>query len=172
MDTTSPLVIRTARPDDADPVTALLAELGYPDNNVDSVRVRLQTWADASHATVLLAQDGSRIIGVAAVAATPYLEREGNWGRIVTLVVAATCRGRGIGRRLVEAAENAARGYGCVAMEVTSARGRTDAHAFYRNLGYEDWCDRAGRFLKDLTPGVSAHSYAARFPATVAPPDG
>jgi hypothetical protein len=39
------------------------------------------------------------VVGIIAVAAIPYLEREGRWGRIVALVVSSACRGRGIGRR-------------------------------------------------------------------------
>ncbi|MEU6038231.1 GNAT family N-acetyltransferase [Actinomadura sp. NPDC047616] len=86
------------------------------------------------------------------MAAIPYLERGGRCGRIVALVVAAGRRGQGIGRRLVEAAEEAAGDLGCVTMEVTSARSRTESHPFYRNLGYEEWSDRSARYLKDLRP--------------------
>ena len=47
-------------------------------------------------------------------------------------------------------------------MEVTSARNRSASHAFYRSLGYHDWCDRSARYLKDLVPGALAGSYGAR----------
>lgn len=102
--------------------------------------------------------------------AIPYLEHEGRWGRIVALVVSSASRWLGIGRQLIEAAEKAASELGCVAMEVTSARGRADSHPFYRTLGYRDWSDRTARYLKDLAPAASMISYAARFPAS--PPSG
>jgi GNAT superfamily N-acetyltransferase len=51
---------------------------------------------------------------------------------------------------LLAAAEDLARQWGCLTMEVTSARARTDAHAFYQTLGYTDACDHSGRFLKEL----------------------
>jgi hypothetical protein len=35
-------------------------------------------------------------------------------------------------------------------MEVTSARTRHNAHAFYQRMGYTDVCSRSGRFLKEL----------------------
>jgi hypothetical protein len=35
-------------------------------------------------------------------------------------------------------------------MEVTSARTRHGAHAFYERMGYTDVCSRSGRFLKEL----------------------
>jgi GNAT superfamily N-acetyltransferase len=159
------LSIRKARLDDAAQVAALLVELGYPDNSVDDVRRRLAMWAKETAGIVLVAERDGQVVGTVAVTAIPYLEREGRWGRIVALVTAAGCRGQGIGRRLVEAAEEAAGDLGCITMEVTSARGRTESHPFYRSLGYEDWCDRSARYLKDLAPGASSSSYGARFPA-------
>ena len=51
------------------------------------------------------------------------------------------------------AAEVAARDLGCVATELTSARRRVRAHAFYRANGYEDWTgDVARLFHKQLQP--------------------
>lgn len=157
--------IRKARLDDAAEVAALLVELGYPDNSPDDVRRRLAMWAQEAAGVVLVAEGGGLVVGAVAVAAIPYLEREGRWGRIVALVVAAGRRGQGIGRRLVEAAEEAAGDLGCVTMEVTSARGRTESHPFYRSLGYEEWSGRSARYLKGLVPGTSSSTYGARSPA-------
>ena len=57
---------------------------------------------------------------------------------------------RGAGAALVRAAETQARRWGCLAIEVTSARTRHDAQAFYQRMGFTDVCDRSGRFLKEL----------------------
>ncbi|WP_329239351.1 GNAT family N-acetyltransferase [Actinoallomurus sp. NBC_01490] len=146
------LVIRRARPDDAAAVAALLADLGYPANGADAVRRRLAMWEREPSGVVLVAEDDARVVGTVAVAAAPFLERDGRWGRIVALVTAAGYRGRGIGRRLVEAAERTAGDLGCVRMEVTSGRHRDGSHPFYRHLGYEDSGDRSVRYLKDLPP--------------------
>lgn len=145
-------VVRAAEPGDAPRVAALLAELGYPDNDADGVRRRLAAWADEPAGTVFVAEDDGRVVGAIAVAAIPYLEREGRWGRIVALVVAAECRGTGVGRRLVATAEDTARELGCVAMEVTSSLQRDGSHGFYRRLGYADQKDRSARYLKKLAP--------------------
>ncbi|GAA4072410.1 GNAT family N-acetyltransferase [Actinomadura miaoliensis] len=152
MSTAADFTVRRARLEDAAQVASLLAELGYPDNSIDDVRLRLATWAQETAGVVLVAEGGGQVVGAVAVAAIPYLERGGRSGRIVALVVAAGRRGQGIGRRLVEAAEEAAGDLGCVTMEVTSARSRTESHPFYRNLGYQEWSDRSARYLKNLPP--------------------
>ena len=155
--------VRLAQPGDAAQVAALLAELGYPDNRTEDVRRRLM-WERETAGLALVAGRQGQVVGIIAVTAIPYLEREGRWVRIVALVVSSACRGQGIGRRLVDAAEKTAGELDCIAMEVTSARSRTESHPFYRNLGYEDRGDRSARYLKDLVPGASAVSYGTVFP--------
>lgn len=161
--------IRLARPDDAAQVATLLTELGYPDNRPAEVRRRLAMWEREAACVALVAERQGQVAGIVAVTAIPYLEREGHWGRIVALVVSSECRGQGVGRRLVDAAEKAAGELGCVTMEVTSARSRAESHPFYRSLGYADWGDRSVRYLKELVPGASAVSYGARNPDPTAP---
>jgi predicted N-acetyltransferase YhbS len=156
--------VRLAQPGDAAQVAALLVELGYPDNPAGEVRRRLVMWEREATGLAMVAERQGQAVGVIAVAAIPYLEREGRWGRIVALVVSSACRGQGIGRRLVDAAEEAAGELGCVTMEVTSRRSRTESHPFYRNLGYQDCCDRSARYLKDLVPGASPVSRGTSFP--------
>lgn len=148
--------LRRVRPDDAADVAALLVELGYPDNEVAAVRRRLAAWTREPAGVVLVAQLDGRVVGTVAVTAIPFLERAGRWGRIVALVVAAECRGQGVGRRLVAAAEAAAGDLGCVRMEVSSSLARTESHPFYRRLGYQDWADRSTRYMKDMVPAESS----------------
>jgi GNAT superfamily N-acetyltransferase len=65
-------------------------------------------------------------------------------------VVDAALRGRGVGRALLAAVEREARALGCRDIEITSARDRVGALAFYTALGYEDICGRAARLVKRL----------------------
>jgi GNAT superfamily N-acetyltransferase len=164
MNTPAGCSVRLAQPGDAVPVAALLVELGYPDNPAEEVRRRLAMWAAEPAGLALVAERQGQVVGVIAVTAIPYLEREGRRGRIVALVVSSACRGQGIGRGLVGAAEEAVGGLDCVTMEVTSSRSRTESHPFYRNLGYEDGGDRSARYIKDLVPGASAPSHGTFFP--------
>lgn len=148
--------MRTPVSADAERVAVLLHQLGHPENDVAAVQARLGEWAADPTAAVLVAERDGCVVGVVGVATLPYLERDGRWGRVVAIVTDAEHRGQGIGQALMRAAEQVARAFGCVRMEVTSANRRVDAHAFYRGLGYSDWADRSGRFLKDLVPGLSA----------------
>jgi ribosomal protein S18 acetylase RimI-like enzyme len=104
-------------------------------------------WRRETAGLALVAERQGQVVGIIAVAAIPYLEREGRRGRIVALVVSSACRGQGIGRRLVDAVEEAASELDCVTMEVTSSRSRAESHPFYRNLGYEDGGDRSARYI-------------------------
>lgn len=142
--------VRQARPDDAPELTGLLVQLGYPDNDVERVRRRLATWTEDTSSRALVAEHEGRLVGAIAVTAVPFFERDGKWARIVALVVADGQRGKGIGRLLMAAAERFAAKLGCARTEVTSSRGRTESHPFYRRLGFVDSTDRSVRYLKDL----------------------
>lgn len=143
------LSIGPAHTEDAETLARLLTLLGYP-SAAEQVVERLSYWEAEPRSAVLAARDGGELLGCVAVHAAPYFERTGRWARIQTLVVAMAGRRRGVGRALVAAAEEQAREWGCLRVEVTSSRHRVDAHAFYREIGYVDQCERSGRFLKDL----------------------
>lgn len=148
------LSIGPARPEHADALAALLTVLGYP-SVAEQVVERLCYWDAEPRSTVLAAHDGGELLGCLAVHASPLFELTGRSARIQALVVATAGRRRGVGRALVAAAEQQAREWGCRMIEVTSARYRVDAHAFYQKLGYVDQCERSGRFLKELGPPLA-----------------
>jgi GNAT superfamily N-acetyltransferase len=79
---------------------------------------------------------------------TPVLYRPTSVGRLTALVVAKQERGKGIGRALVDAAEQFFAERGCKLVEVTSNLRLADTHSFYKRLGYEA---TSLRFKKSLT---------------------
>jgi N-acetylglutamate synthase-like GNAT family acetyltransferase len=147
--TTANLAIRDACPRDAHHIAALLTQLGYPATG-DQVSQRLTYWLPDPMSLVLVAERSGQVVGCLSLHAIPYLERTGRWARIESLVVDESARGSGTGRSLLAAAEETARRWDCLAVEVTSARSRADAHAFYQRMGYNDICRRSGRFFKSL----------------------
>jgi ribosomal protein S18 acetylase RimI-like enzyme len=128
------LVLRNARPGDAEAIAALIVALGY-EAKVADVKRRLAALAKGGQQAVV-AEKG-RVVGVLTTSMMIVLHRPKPVGRISMLVVAEACRGAGIGAALVAEAEKRLAATGCGLVEVTSNRKRLRAHAFYEKLGYE-----------------------------------
>jgi GNAT superfamily N-acetyltransferase len=148
--TSKHFAIREASIADASAIAALITQLGYPATSSE-ISDRLAYWLPDATSVILVAEADGRVVGSLSLHAIPYLERTGRWARIESLVIDESARGTGAGRALIAAAEEAARQWNCLTVEVTSSRSRADAHAFYRQMGYSDICDQSGRFLKTLS---------------------
>lgn len=146
MNTLDSLRIRDLRPRDIPQLCPLLHELGYP-VEPDVLEKRFEEFS-AKGETALVAERGETIIGLVTLHVTPVLHRPGSVGRITTLVVVKSLHGIGVGRSLMEHAERRLWAQGCVMVEVTSNKQRTDAHSFYEKLGYEQ---TSFRFAKKRT---------------------
>jgi GNAT superfamily N-acetyltransferase len=87
---------------------------------------------------------GGWIVGCVGVAPS---RTSGNW-EILKLYVAADQRRQGIARKLMDLAESRSRSHCAHAIELWTDTRFTEAHAFYRALGYaqEGW-----RQLQDLS---------------------
>ena len=134
--------IRAADGDDWDAVAPLLAELGRPDVR-DTPEEREHAAAFARYlerpdAVALVAEDAGEIVGFVDLELRQRLNFLSAQAWIPDLVVAERARGRGIGRALLEAAEQIARERGCWGMSLESASWRTDSHAFYVHVGWND----------------------------------
>ncbi|HMC36830.1 MAG TPA: GNAT family N-acetyltransferase, partial [Actinomycetota bacterium] len=97
---------------------------------------------------VFVAAVGQATVGVSTVTANFGLEY--GWAsELEDLYVLPSHRGRGVARRLLEAAEEWARADGCALMLVTVTPEGQEAHdlmGFYRHLGFSD----RGRKLLEL----------------------
>jgi GNAT superfamily N-acetyltransferase len=137
--------VRDARPADAPRLVELIRYLGH---EIDEKSVRRNLAAlKKSGETPLVATLGKQVVGTCGVGSRVVVHRPAPLGRITALVVAEEAQGKGIGRMLVDAAEDWMRGRGCKLVEVTSNDRRAAAHAFYRHLGYER---SSIRFFKTL----------------------
>jgi ribosomal protein S18 acetylase RimI-like enzyme len=85
--------------------------------------------------TLLLARDGTEIVGTAAVVVyvTPIWVK----ARIEDVVVGQAARGRGVGEALVRGCIEVARNRGAAIVELQSARSREAANRLYPRLGFE-----------------------------------
>jgi GNAT superfamily N-acetyltransferase len=142
------VAVRPMRADDASAVAALTTQLGYPSTE-DEIRRRYDLIKDRWDARVLVAQHAGRVVGWIHMQATYLLECDARaeiWG----LVVAETARRTGVGRRLVEAAEEWALMRGLAVMALRSNSLRTETHSFYEHLGYKV-AKTQNAFRKNLT---------------------
>jgi GNAT superfamily N-acetyltransferase len=130
------LVIRPAADDDADAISALLAELGYP-ASPDEVPARLAALAAHPGTVALVAELEHEVVGLATCHVFPTIHRADPVAWLTALVAAPRVRGKGVGTALVTRVESWARSRGAGRISLTSGTQRTEAHAFYVRLGYE-----------------------------------
>ncbi|HEX8265249.1 MAG TPA: GNAT family N-acetyltransferase [Pyrinomonadaceae bacterium] len=140
------IYIRQADESDANALALLVAERGfdYP-TEISLVRERLADLIGAGDCC-LVAVYNSNVIGMALLHRTRFLHRAPD-GRIVSLVISEKYRSRGVGARLIQAAESVFRNWGCGRVEVTSGAARGAAHRFYIRAGYSE---QPKRFIKLL----------------------
>ena len=146
------VTIREVRDGDAEAVSVLLDELGYPTpaeavpGRIAKMRAEGGQWTFVAEAT----DDGGgapSVVGMATIIVRHMISYEEPFGRLASVVVKDGWRSRGIGAALMERTEEICREQGCSVIEVTSAEHRPRAHDFYRRLGFEE---RPRRFIKKL----------------------
>jgi GNAT superfamily N-acetyltransferase len=120
--------------DDAERIAALCQQLGYPASQEEVQRRLNQIQQHEQHAVYVAELSGHVIGWVHAyvsqlVVADPQAEIGG-------LVVDEGHRRCGVGRLLMQQAEQWAREKGCWAVYLRSNVVRKDAHAFYEGVGY------------------------------------
>jgi ribosomal protein S18 acetylase RimI-like enzyme len=138
------LIVREAKPADAEALAGLLEELGFPSPAADLVK-RLATLRKAGEPPLVAHEDGP--VGCLTWHVTPVLHRRTPVGRVTMLVVTKRARGRGIGSALLAEAEKRVAAAGCALIEVTSNIELGGAHEFYKSRGYRR---TSYRFVRQL----------------------
>lgn len=128
------VTIRRARREDAEPLARLAAQLGYS-TEPGAVAARLPRLITAREQLVLVAETDGLVCGWLQAHSTEVLE-SGFRVEIMGLVVDERHRRKGIGMRLVKAAEKWAAKLGAPSVVVRSNVTRVESHAFYPALGY------------------------------------
>jgi ribosomal protein S18 acetylase RimI-like enzyme len=141
---TSTLTITTARAADAPSLKTLL-EAAYRGDSarqgwnheadiLDDERIgreELDALLADPAVTILAARDGDTLIGCVAVT-----RKDARLGYLGMLCVLPTLQSAGVGRRLLDAAEDHARALGLAAMEMTVIDSRASLIAWYERRGY------------------------------------
>jgi GNAT superfamily N-acetyltransferase len=113
----------------------LMDELGYTvslQQATEQVTELGKTGADP----IFLAVADGQVLGLLALHLCRVLQYANPIMRVMALVVDRRARRRGVGKLLMEHAEQVGYAAGCAFVELTSAMDRAEAHAFYRSIGY------------------------------------
>lgn len=128
------LTIRAAAPADAETIAQLTTQLGYA-ADAAAISGRLSRLIGQRDQLILVAVLEGKVAGWLQAHASEVLE-SGFRVEIVGLVVAEDCRRHGVGRELVQRAEQWAAGLGAATVVVRSNTKREESHRFYPALGY------------------------------------
>src|SRR5207248_5108432 len=143
--------IRDGKLSDAADLATLICQLGYETTTAEMESRLISILKDPRYKT-LVALNDDKICGMlGTVSASSYLHNDSS-GRIIALVVSRESRQRGIGTRLIAAAETNFIQRGITRVTVTTRFEREKAHQFYEKVGYA----RTGfRFAKNLRTQVT-----------------
>ena len=141
-----PPKLRDAKPADSARLAQMIwDDLGH-DISEQQVRKNLAALRKVGETPIVVTLE-KEVVGMIGLHRMVTIHRPAPVGRIPILVVAKEAQGHGLGRMLVDAAEQWCRQKGCQIIEVTSNDRRAAAHAFYRHMGYER---TSIRFFKKL----------------------
>ena len=131
-------IIRPATENDIPALAELMNELGYP-TSTQEMHVRYTALAAHPDYTTWVAVIDEQVIGMIGLIRQLYYEKNGMYVRIGALVINNQYRKKGIGKLLMQKAEQWAveTGAGQLLLNSGNREERKDAHAFYQHLGYE-----------------------------------
>ncbi|KNH35893.1 GNAT family N-acetyltransferase [Exiguobacterium acetylicum] len=129
--------VRSWITNDLPQLVGLMAQLGYPASE-DELRERFTRVTRHPDYELLVLEDDDMLLGCVGLFQAQAFEHDMTYVRIVAFVVNAKHRRQGIGRRLIQAAEDWAHERGATAVLLNSGNRpeREAAHHFYQAMGY------------------------------------
>jgi ribosomal protein S18 acetylase RimI-like enzyme len=141
------VIVRLYEPRDRELVLRLaerLQEGVAPWRDATAVGAAVEEWvreavdSDASERrAVFVAEEGGEVVGFVTMSTRRYFGGDLD-AYVGELVVDRRAEGRGVGRMLMTAAEDWARGQGLAHISLDTGAANAHARAFYRALGYEE----------------------------------
>jgi N-acetylglutamate synthase-like GNAT family acetyltransferase len=131
-------MIRKADTNDIPAIQLLFQELTGSPISMDDVLNRLQFVQESSIDSLFVYEHQQNISGLLAFRIRENIEENSRFGEISVLVMHPKYRNRGIGKKLMEYAEQLAQKQHCIGTWLVSGFGREEkAHTFYTSLGYK-----------------------------------
>ncbi len=136
------IIVRQAIRTDLPQILQLYSELveAYSDSH-SKVIAEEAIWhvlMDDSRQHLLVAEVCGKVIGTLTVIIIPNIGHGCRpWAAVENVIVDGTCRGLGVGTRLMAEATEFCRSLDCYKIVLSSNLVRQDAHRFYRRLGWQ-----------------------------------
>jgi GNAT superfamily N-acetyltransferase len=129
---------REAAMTDITALTDLMNQLGYPTTK-DEMNSRFTNIQHHEDYKTFVATADSQVVGMVGMTKGYFYEQNGIYVRVLALVTNTECRQHGIGKQLMEAAENWAReiGAGTILLNCGNREERKVAQQFYQKIGYQ-----------------------------------
>ncbi len=137
------IIIREATEQDLPAIKGLMAELieavgdtgGF---DVNAAMENCRTLLKNVDSYILVAEVDENVIGVVNLDIRRTILHSGLSGLIDEMVVAESYRGKGVGRKLIDAAAEKCKLSGCCEIEVSTELTNTKARSFYKSCGFEE----------------------------------
>lgn len=129
--------IRKATANDIEALCSLTKELKGSDISHADMQNRLQFVEMSPFDFLYVYEEDNEIFGFLGFRIRENLEDITRYGEISIISVDSTARRKGIGQILMNYAEQLAKEHNCIGTWLVSGTQRTEAHPFYKKLGYE-----------------------------------
>jgi len=144
--------IREATKEDIQSLCYLIKELNGSEISYSVMENRLKFIEDSPFDFLYVYEEIDSILGMLGFRIRENIEDLNRFGEISIISVDSNARRKGVGRSLMEFAEELANKHQCVGTWLVSGMGRKDeAHRFYKDLGYEI---TGYRFVKRLIHSI------------------
>jgi N-acetylglutamate synthase-like GNAT family acetyltransferase len=128
------LSIRTALISDSPAIAELSTQLGYETDST-AIGRRLQALQGKTDNCVFVAVDENNIVGWVHGFIALRVESD-SFVEVAGLVVDTNCRGKGVGKQLVDEVASWAISHNCYNLRVRCNTKRTASHTFYKRIGF------------------------------------
>lgn len=142
------IIIRDAELADIPGLMELMNELGYATSR-DEMKSRFENIKNHKDYKTFVAADDAEILGMVGLSKNYSYEQNGIYVRVLALVTRSQFRKNGIGKKLMDVAENWTREIGAnkVLLNCGNREEREIAQLFYKKIGYQV---RSSGFVKKL----------------------
>lgn len=130
-------MIRKAEERDKESIKKLFEELTGQTISDEEVINRLQKFSSKSSESLFVYEYSGMIVGALGFRVRDNIEKQSKYGEISVIVVSEKFQKNGLGRQLMDFAEDLALENNCSGTWLVSRFGRKEkAHEFYKSLGY------------------------------------